>query len=273
MGQSRISMQLSQLKQADLVDLRRSGQRSLYQLSAQAAADLLLTEVLDKSAAEIPESSSDDSALNLVLNRRKDHLRSYFDDLAGKFGRSYVPGRSWKALSEMLMRLLPPLTVADLGAGEGTLSLMLAQRAKHVIAIDSSKKMVEYGTGIAERNGIENLEYRLGDLEDLPIADSEVDLVLLHQSLHHAIHPARALCEAYRILRPGGRIVVMDLLKHDFDAARDLYADVHLGFAQAELLTLLTDAGFANIDVAAVDREPEPPHFNIVMAIAERRAS
>lgn len=270
MGQSRISMQLSQLKQAGLVEMRRSGQRSLYTLSPAAISDPLLTQVLAKSGAEIPESAADDRALALVLVRRKDHLRAYFDDLAGRFGRSYVPGRSWKALSEMLMRLLPPLVIADLGAGEGTLSLMLSQRAKRVIAVDSSRKMVEYGASVAERNGIENLEYRLGDLEELPVADSEADLALLHQSLHHALHPDRALCEAFRILRPGGRVVVMDLLQHDFDAARDLYADTWLGFSRSKLFTLLESAGFADIDVAVVDREPEPPHFEILMALAAK---
>jgi len=270
MGQSRISMQLSQLKQAGLVELRRSGQRSLYRLSAAAASDPLLTQVLDRGGAELPESAADDRALTLVLDRRKDQLRSYFDNLAGKFGRSYVPGRSWKALSEMLMRLLPPLVIADLGAGEGTLSLMLAERAKRVIAVDSSCKMVEYGAGVAASHGIENLEYRLGDLEELPVADSDVDLALLHQSLHHALHPDRALCEAFRILRPGGRVVIMDLLKHDFEGARDLYADVWLGFSQAELLTLLSGAGFEEVDIANVDREPEPPSFSILLAIATK---
>ena len=103
----------------------------------------------------------------------------------------------------MLLRLLPPLVIADLGAGEGTLALMLAQRAERVIAVDSSEKMVEYGRAVAQRNGVENLEYRLGDLEELPISDDEVDLALLHQSLHHALHPQKAVDEAWRILRPG----------------------------------------------------------------------
>src|SRR5438874_233304 len=117
MGQSRISMQLSPLKQAGLVEVRRSGQKSLYRMTIPPGAQALLTEVLEKTAAEIPESAQDDAGLRLILDRRKDHLRSYFDELAGRFGRNYVPGRSWKSLSEMLLRLLPPLVIADLGAG------------------------------------------------------------------------------------------------------------------------------------------------------------
>jgi ArsR family transcriptional regulator len=170
----------------------------------------------------------------------------------------------------MLLKLLPPLRIADLGAGEGTLALLLAQRAERVIAVDSSEKMVEYGTEVARRNGVENLEYRLGDLEELPVADGEVDIALLHQSLHHAPHPDRAIREAFRILVPSGRIVVMDLLKHRFEEARDMYADLWLGFSQAELADLANAAGFQDIDVSVVHREEEAPHFETVLAIGTK---
>ena len=269
-GQSGISMQLSQLKQAELVEARRSGQKSLYRLTAPPGLDAILTEVLEKSGAEIAESQHDDEGLRLILGRRKDHLRNYFDELAGRFGKNYVPGRSWKALSEMLLRLLPPLIIADIGAGEGTMALLLSQSAERVIAVDSSSKMVEYGQSLVERNGIANLEYRLGDMEELPIADGAVDMVLMHQSLHHALHPARALAEAWRILRPGGRIALLDLLRHDFEAARELYADVWLGFSQVDLLNLLREAGFQNCDISIVDVAAEPPHFESLLALAAK---
>ena len=270
MGQSRISMQLSQLKQAGMVEVRKAGQKSLYRLTAPSGSQTILTGMLARAAAEIREAPQDEDALKLILEKRKDKLRSYFDELAGRFGRNYVPGRSWKGLAEMLIRLLPPLVIADLGAGEGTLALMLAQRAERVIAVDSSRKMVEYGAEVAERHGVKNLEYRLGDLEELPLANGEADLALLHQSLHHAIHPERAVAEAWRILKPGGRIVILDLLRHGFDEAREMYADVWLGFSQAELIKLLGAARFEHLEVSVVHREEESPHFETVMAIGEK---
>ncbi len=272
MGQSRISMQLAQLKQARFVEVRRAGAKSLYRFTPPTAEATVIDEVLRQSAEEIPAASQDDEGLGLVLRRRKDKLRNYFDELAGRFGKNYVPGRSWEGLSEMLLRLLPPMTIADLGAGEGTLALMLAQRARKVIAVDSSRKMVEFGADVAARNGVNNLEYRMGDLEELPIADGEVDLALLHQSLHHALHPQKAVDEAWRIVRPGGRIVIMDLLKHGFEEAREMYADVWLGFSQVEIMELLRGAGFEEASIAVVHREALAPHFETVMAIAGKRA-
>ena len=268
MGQSRISMQLAQLKQAGLVEVRRAGQKSLYSLAP--SVDHTIRQLLQQSAAELAEAAQDDRALELILRKRKDRIRSYFDELAGRFGRNYVPGRSWKGLAEMLLKLMPPQAIADLGAGEGTLSLLLAQRAKRVIAIDSSEKMVEYGTDVARRNGVANLEYRVGDLEELPIGDAEVDISLFHQSLHHAIHPATAVAEAVRILKPGGRLVVMDLLKHRFEEAREMYADVWLGFSEVEIVDLLTGSGLTGVEVAAVHREEESPHFETVLAIGQK---
>jgi len=272
MGQSRISMQLTPMRQAGLVDVRKSGQKSLYRFTPPPGAEALLAELLGRAAADIPETERDDEALALVLARRKDRLRAYFDELAGKFGRSYVPGRSWKALAETLLRLLPPLVIADLGAGEGTLALMLAQTAEWVIAVDSSPKMVEYGRGVAAGNGIANLEYRLGDMEALPIDDSSVDLAVLHQSLHHALHPERAVAEAHRILRLGGRIVILDLLKHDVEAVRSLYGDEWLGFSRAGLSSLLRGAGFEAIEIAVLDRAEESPRFESLMGIGTRAA-
>jgi ArsR family transcriptional regulator len=270
MGQSRISMQLSQLKQAGFVEVRKAGQKSLYRAVAPSGAETILSEVLLRAPEEIKETAHDDEGLRLLQSRRKDDLRNYFDELAGRFGRQYVPGRGWKALAEMLLRLLPPLDIADLGAGEGTMSLLLAQRARHVIAVDNSQKMVEYGSELIRRNAVANCEYRLGDMEELPLAPAEVDLVLMHQTLHHVLHPERAMAEAWRVTRAGGRIVILDLLKHECEAARELYGDVWLGFSQVELCDLLREAGFEEIEVAVVFREEEAPHFQTVLAMAQK---
>src|SRR5205814_5711081 len=136
------------------------------------------------------------------------------DELAGKFGRSYVQGRSWKALSHALISLVPRLTIVDLGAGEGTLSQLLAKSARKVIAIDNSPKMVEFGSKLAKKHGFKNLEYRLGDIEDPPIAKNSVDLGILIQALHHGIHPQRASAAADQILEPCRRRVILELLSH-----------------------------------------------------------
>src|SRR5581483_10388484 len=111
------------------------------------------------------------------------------------------------------------------GAGEGTISQLMAQRAKKVIAIDNSEKMVEFGSELAKKHGIANLEYRLGDIEDVPIRSASVDLAFLSQALHHAPHPEKAIAEASRILKPGGRVAILDLNRHHFEEAREMYAD------------------------------------------------
>ncbi|HUP04219.1 MAG TPA: metalloregulator ArsR/SmtB family transcription factor, partial [Bryobacteraceae bacterium] len=212
-GQSQVSTSLALLKSAGLVDDRRTGKNAFYRLKAPAR----LMELLHEAAAELPEAEQDLQALGMVLRKRRDSMRRYFDELAGKFGRQYVPGRSWKGIAEALLKLMPPMVIADLGAGEGTISQLMAQKAKRVIAIDNSEKMVEFGAELARKHGIANLEYRLGDLEDVPIRTGTVDLAFLSQALHHASHPERAMAEAHRILKPGGRIAALDLVRHHFE--------------------------------------------------------
>ena len=271
-GQSLVSTSLAQLKQAGLALDRRTGKNAFYRLNPSIAANgtAPLLELLRQAAAEIPEAKRDQKALALVLRKRQDRMRRYFDELAGKFGRHYVPGRSWKGMAEALLTLMPRMVIADLGAGEGTISQLLASRADRVIAIDNSEKMVEFGADLARKNGIANLEYRLGDIEAVPIPDSTVDLAFLSQALHHAQHPERAIAEAWRILKPGGKIAVLDLLQHNFEEAREMYADRWLGFAELDLRGYLEGAGFQNIETAVVNRETDPPHFETILATGEK---
>jgi ArsR family transcriptional regulator len=271
MGQSRISSQLSQLRLAKLVTDRRSGKNIIYTFGNDTTAiDDRLLQALDLAMSDIEEIADDCASLDLTLAKRKDKARAYFDALAGKFGRTYCPGRSWKALAETLLKLMPPMVIADLGAGEGTFSQLLAQRAEKVIAVDNSEKMVEFGASVARENGYLNLEYRLGEIESPPIDDGTVDLAFFSQSLHHAEHPDLAIAAAHRILKPGGRIIILDLLKHQFEDARDLYADIWLGFSELDISRFLKDSGFREIEISVVDREPDPPHFQTVMALAQK---
>jgi ArsR family transcriptional regulator len=269
MGQSTISTHLSQLKNAGLVEDRRTGKSSLYRLTTSGGG-AVLDQLLDRAKSEIPEAAADRLAMRGVLKKRQDKMRSFFDSVAGRLGKDYVPGKSWKSIAEALLRLMPPMVIADLGAGEGAFSLLLAQRAKKVIAVDTSAKMIEVAREQALRNGVKNVEFRLGDMEEVPIKAATVDLVWISQSLHHALHPGRALAEANRILRPGGRIVILDLVKHRFEEARELYADEWLGFSETDLESMLEEAGFHDVQTSVVYKEPETPNFQTLLAVADK---
>ena len=271
MGQSTISTHLSQLKQAGLVEDRRIGKSSLYRLTSGNGNEVL-ADLLARAQKEIAEAAHDRATARRVVKKRQDKMRAFFDSVAGRLGKDYVPGKSWKAMAEALLLLMPPQVIADLGAGDGSFSLLLAQNAQKVIAVDSSAKMIEFAREQAQRHHVKNVDYRLGDMEELPIDDSAVDIVFFSQSLHHALHPDRAICEAARILKPGGRIAILDLTKHRFEEAREMYADEWLGFSEAELESMLDQAAFTKPRTAIVHKEDKPPHFRTLLAVAHKPA-
>ena len=272
--QSQISTHLAQLKQAGLLDDRREGKNVFYRVRPAHGMDARLftkvLPVLEAVALEIPEALDDAAALALILEKRRDRVRRYFNDVAGRLGRSYLPGRSWQGITEALLALLPPLVIADLGAGEGTFSQLLARRAEHVIAVDNSERMLQVGAELADKHGLNNLEFRLGDMESLPIENETVDVAFFSQALHHAVHPANAVAEAWRILKPGGRIVILDLTRHQFEQAREIYADVWLGFTEIELRRFAAQAGFENVYSDTVHREAESPHFETLLVVGSK---
>ena len=271
MGQSTISTHLSQLKQAGLVEDRRIGKNSLYRLTTGNGNDVL-ADLLARAQKEIPEAGHDRTIARRVVKKRQDKMRAFFDSVAGRLGKDYVPGKSWKAMAEALLRLMPPMVIADLGAGDGGFSILLAQNAEKVIAVDSSAKMIEFAREQAARNHVKNVDYRLGDMEELPVDDASVDIVFFSQSLHHALHPDRAITEAVRILKPGGRIAILDLAKHRFEEAREMYADEWLGFSETELESMLERAGFVKARTSVAYKEDKPPYFQTLLAVAHKPA-
>jgi ArsR family transcriptional regulator len=266
-GQSRISNHLAQLKSVGLLRDRREGQKAYYR---RAEMGREIWSLAEGAAGELGTQARDGEALRRVLGQRQEKSKRYFDAVAGRLGKKYCPGRSWEAVGRLLLALAPRQVYADLGAGEGLISQLLAARAKKVIAVDHSPRMVEVGRDLAKRSGLKNLEYRLGDMENPPIRPGSVDVAILSQALHHAVHPPRVLEAAWKILRPGGTLLILDLVEHAFEAAREIYADVWLGFSPAELARLMREAKFEGVSVEVVAKEKEGPGFQTLLAAGNR---
>ena len=270
MGQSRISTHLGLLQDSGLVQSRRDGKRTFYKLNPLANGSAEFIDLAIRGAKELAEQESDQINLKRILNRRREQAQVYFNQVAGRFDRVYGPGRSWQAFGHLLLRIVPPLVVADLGSGEGLLSELLARKCKRVIAVDNSEKIVAFGAAKAKKNHLKNLEFRLGDLENPPIEPGTIDLAILSQALHHAQEPSKAIAAVYGILKPGGQIMILDLAKHSFEKAHELYGDRWLGFAESDLHRWLEEAGFKRIEINVVALEEQPHHFETVLASGQK---
>lgn len=246
LAQSGVSRHLSLLKQVGLVEESREGGYAYYRVAdARGVAGGVWSWLRDALGNDDDGAARQDMVrLAEVLRLRKERFRSDQGE-----GRRLVPGRSWAAWSRLLGHLLPPLTVADLGCGEGYLTIEAAQWASRVIAIDRSAAVLHEARGLAARRGASNIAWCGGDLEALPLATASVDVVLLSQALHHAVSPASALAEAARVLRPGGTLLLMDLRRHDQLWVREELGDRWLGFEDDELVRLLEGAGFERVRV------------------------
>ena len=272
MGQSRISTHLGVLQECQLLCSHRKGRSIFYRLTPpEELPHISLLQSALEGARQLDDYSSDQANLKRVLALRKERSRLFFNQVAGRFDLKYGPGRSWQAFGQLLLKMLPPLVIADLGSGEGLMSELFAQSAKRVIAVDSSPEIIRFGENQARKAKIKNIEFRLGDIQKPPIEPASVDVAILSQVLHHLEKPELALAAAQRILLPGGKIFILDLLKHHFTEAHKLYEDTRLGFSEGEIQLLLEQTGFENIDISIASREEKPPHFQTLLATARKK--
>jgi ArsR family transcriptional regulator len=267
-AQSGVSRHLGLLRDAGLVSEERSGGYTWFRLNPAVKEDEnghanlwpLLREQFDR--ASDPVLRADDAKLQEVLRLRKE---SFAEHGAAEDARQLVPGRSWPAWARAIGYLLPPVDVADLGCGDGYLTIEAARWAKRVIAIDRSPDMLARAKALAKRRGVSNITWKRGELESVPLDDASVDVAVLSQALHHAGDPRAALAEAWRVLKPGGRLLVLDLRQHDQAWVKDTLGDRWLGFKDAELKKMLGDAGFRRVQMRVGARKTGDP-FTVLVA-------
>ena len=282
LAQSGVSRHLGLLKDADLVVEEKDAGFTYYRLSPDLRGDgqpagangasghggrqhlwAALEDQFDQGAHD-EAVRADEARLQEVLRLRKEN----FDTHGGadtRDARQLVPGRSWAAWSRALGLLLPPLKVADLGCGEGYLTIEAARWAERVVAVDRSDTVLDRAKGLARRRRVSNVTWKRGELEKLPIKDETVDVALLSQALHHAQDPARAVAEAARITVPGGRVLVLDLRSHGEEWVKAKLGDRRLGFRDEELARLLTAAGLREVRIGVGARKAGDP-FTVLVA-------
>ena len=274
LAQSGVSRHLGLLKDAGLVAEERDGGFSYYRAATPAGAGAPLAAILqaqfDASASD-PAVRADEARLQEVLRLRKEN----FDAHAGpdtRDARQLVPGRSWAAWSRALGLLMPRVKVADLGCGEGYLTIEAARWASRVIAVDRSEVVLTRAKALAQRRRVSNVIWKKGELEHLPMKDASVDIAMLSQALHHAQAPARAVAEAARVTTPGGRVLLLDLRAHDEEWVRSKLGDRRLGFADEELRRMLTASGLTDVKVGVGARKAGDP-FTVLVAAGVKPAT
>ena len=268
LAQSGVSRHLGLLKEAGLVVEEKDAGYTFYRLSPELQNGrrtlwAALEEQFEEAAAD-PAVRADDSRLQEVLRVRKENFETH-GAADTRDARQLVPGRSWAAWSRALGLLLPPLRVADLGCGEGYLTLEASRWASRVIAVDRSAVVLNRAKGMARRRRVSNVVWRRGELDRLPVKDESVDVALLSQALHHALDPARAVAEAARITVPCGKVLILDLRTHSEEWVRDKLGDRSLGFREEELTRLMTLAGLRDLRVGVGARKAGDP-FTVLIA-------
>ena len=268
--QSTVSRHLRVLGEEGWVESRPEGTSRRYRAALLDESAGRVWEVVRETLLVSHEARHDAERLRAVLAARRTDSRAYFESAAGEWDATRAELFGYAADGSALFALLDAgWTVGDLGCGTGSTSAVLAPWVSRVIAVDGSSAMLEAAG--SRLSGADNVELRRGDLEALPIGDSELDVALLLLVLHHVAEPALVLAEAARVVRPGGRLMVLDMLPHAREEYRRSMGHVWLGFGEQEMAGLMTDAGFGAPRYRSLTPDPDAKGPVLFAAVAERR--
>ncbi|MBI4264858.1 MAG: metalloregulator ArsR/SmtB family transcription factor [Acidobacteria bacterium] len=268
MPQSSVSRHLKTLADDAWVTSRRDGTSRFYSMpldeldsGASRLWPLIREQVAGTSAA-----SHDERRLRSVLARRRAKSQEFFATAAGEWDllRRDLFGDSFY-LWAVLALIDPTLVVGDLGCGTGQLSETIAPHVRRVIAVDGSGDMLDAARRRLQE--VPNVDLRRGDLEALPLETGELDAAMLSLVLHYSPDPARALAEVARVLRPGGRLLVVDMLPHEREEYQQQMGHVWLGFSDKQISRFLMGAGFQEVRLRGLPADPDakgPPLFSAV---------
>ncbi|MCR6662229.1 MAG: metalloregulator ArsR/SmtB family transcription factor [Luteimonas sp.] len=268
LAQPRVSTHLAKLKEAGLVRDRRAGVSAYYRFDHDALdpAQRALWQALS-TGSDDPLLRQDAERVPAILASRAAD-QNWADSVAGDMERHYSPGRTWEALARSALPLLETGDVLDIASGDGVLAELLAPHSHRYVCVDSSKRVV---AAAAERlRKFRNVEVREGDMHALPFADAEFDLVVLMHALTYADKPAQAVADAARVLRPGGRLLLSSLARHEHQNVVQAYGHANLGFAEKDLRRFVSKAGLELMNAETVTREKRPPHFEVISLIARK---
>lgn len=271
LAQPRVSTHLARLKEAGLVRDRRAGVSAYYRFEEDPLDPALrdLWRTLRKGSDD-PLLRQDAERLPEVLAMRAAD-QNWADSVAGDMERHYSPGRTWEALARSVLPLFETGDVLDIAAGDGVLAELLAPHAHRYVCIDVSRRVVNAATERLRRH--RNVEVREGDMHALPLEDASFDLVVMMQAVTYSERPAVAVAEAARVLRPGGRLLLSSLAKHEHRSIVDSYGHLNLGFTARELRRFVDKAGLQLQHIETVTREKRPPHFEVISLIADKPAA
>ena len=266
--QSTVSRHLKPLRDVGLVEARRDG-TSVYYRRGHVAQDPALSRLLNERLNDVVMVAEDLASVHRIMDMRRAQSRSFFDKIAGSYGTLTQPGGGWQALAAGLAAGYVGQDVADLGAGEGHLTLLLARFASRVIAVDQSVHMLDELRNGAERAGVSGrVEVAQGDIESIPLPPASVDAAFLSQVLHHVAQPSAAVAEGSRILRRHGRLIVLDLVRHDQEWVRKQWADLWFGFEPDDLRQWMQSAG---LKLLVTDQLPGSiPELSVLLTVAEK---
>jgi ArsR family transcriptional regulator len=246
--QSTVSRHLKTLSDAQWVASRRDGTSRYYSMSLEALDDAAtrLWPLIREQVAATTGAGHDERRLTSVLARRRSKSEEFFASAAGQWDllREELFGASFH-LHALLALLDDHAAVGDLGCGTGKLTEVVAPHVRQVIAVDGSSEMLQAAR--RRLQGRDNVEFRVGTLEALPIDNSQLDIAMLALVLHHVPDPAAALAECARVLRKRGRVLIIDMLPHDRADYQQQMGHVWLGFSESQMRKLLNAAGFDDV--------------------------